>query len=141
MPNNNAQLDVRNFQTNAPNWSNVQATNGQWYSYSYTGGTDDHGGYETRTNSGTQTINVQVVADPRYDVTDVRFIDDDFHQLTWRGSSPKAFVITDANTHDTSSHYCVLITDTQAGAEIACDPMIKNDPSTPPMAQARHMSS
>ena len=37
-------LDVRNFATNAPGWTNVQGSNNQTYSYSYTGGDDGAGG-------------------------------------------------------------------------------------------------
>ena len=42
MPNNtpNINLDVRNFSSGDPGWHNVNASNGQPYSYCYTGGDD-----------------------------------------------------------------------------------------------------
>jgi hypothetical protein len=137
MPNNNASLDVRNFASNEPGWTNVQAPNGQTYSYAYSGGTDGVGGYETRVGNGVQTINVNVAADPRYDIQGVTFPGDIQNQLTWHGSA-RAGVITDVNTQAEQAHYCVTITDTQANTTFNCDPMISNDPRGP-TAQIRHM--
>lgn len=119
-------LDVRNFPTNAPGWTNVQASNNQTYSYSYTGGDDGAGGLEMTVGQGRDTAPIRIVADARYDITSCSFQNDVANQLTWNGSSTKAGSIVDANTAVENAEYTLLITDTTANCTIPCDPPVKN---------------
>lgn len=121
-------LDVRNFPTNAPGWTNVQASNNQTYSYSYTGGDDGAGGLVMTVGQGRDTAPVRIVADGRYDITNCTFTGDGADQLTWNGNSTKAGSIVDANTAVENAKYSIIVTDTTANCTIVCDPPVKNQP-------------
>jgi hypothetical protein len=122
-------LDVRNFATTATNWTNVTASNGQTYSYSYTGGDDGTGGLVMTVGQGRDTAPVRIVADQRYDITNCTFTGDGASQLTWNGNSTKAGSIVDANTAVENAEYTLLITDTVANCTVACDPPVRNVPT------------
>lgn len=121
-------LDVRNFATNASGWKNVQASNNQTYSYSYTGGDDGAGGLVMTVGQGRDTAPLRIVADPRYNITSCNFSGDGASQLTWNGNSTKAGSIVDANTAVENAEYALLITDTTANCTIVCDPPVRNQP-------------
>lgn len=134
MPNATPQvnLDLRNSAQTEPGWVNVVASNGQTYSYHYTGGDDGAGGLVQTVNQGRDTAPLRVNADPRYQLnssTPCVFKDDPNNQLTWNGQSPYAGSIIDANTAVETAKYTINITDTGNGnCSIPCDPIIKNDP-------------
>jgi hypothetical protein len=139
MSNPNANLTVQAGASTAPGWKNVNGNNGQPYSYLYGGGSDGVGGLDTTVGSGTQVMQVKLDTDQqRFQLADIQFFGDTQNQLTWNGTSNKVGTITDQNTQVETASYTVIVTDTQANTTIPCDPMIKNDPSTPPAAQIRH---
>lgn len=119
-------LDVRNFATNASGWTNVQASNNQTYSYSYTGGDDGAGGLVMTVGQGRDVAPVRIVADPRYNITSCSFQNDNANQLTWNGNSTKAGTITDTNSAVENAEYTLLITDTTANCTVSCDPPVRN---------------
>lgn len=127
MPNDkNANLQVQPGQTSG--WNQVQASNGQWYSYRYTGGSDGAGGLEATVGQGATTLHVDLDTDQqRYSVTNVS-VDDPNNQLTTSMSSNNVS-IRDKNDAIETGSYAITVSDSQAGgATIYCDPMIKNVP-------------
>jgi hypothetical protein len=135
MPNATPQinLDLRNSAQTEPGWVNVAASNGQTYSYSYTGGDDGAGGLVQTINRGRDTAPLRVNADRRYKIADTNgcvFTDDPNNQLTWNGNSPYAGSIVDANTAVETAKYTINITDTGNGnCNIPCDPPVRNEPN------------
>ena len=122
----NINLDVRNFASSDPGWRNVQASNNQVYSYSYTGGDDGAGGLVQVVGQGRDSAPVQLTADPRYEIESCVFIGDSGAQLSWAGGS-RAGTITDANTHVETAKFTIVVTDTANGdCTIQCDPPIIN---------------
>jgi hypothetical protein len=129
MPNTpNIALDVRNFASNEAGWYNVNASNNQPYSYSYTGGDDGSGGLEEVVNQGRDTAPIRLTADQRYQIQGVTFMNDTEHQLTWAGDGNRAGSIIDANTTVETAKYTVVVVDTTANCTINCDPEVKNKP-------------
>lgn len=132
MPNDsNANLQVQPGQT--PGWSQVQASNNQWYSYQYTGGSDGAGGLEVTVGQGSTTLHVSLDTDShRYSVSGVS-LNDPSNQLTENHSTNNVNII-DKNDAQENGSYAITVADSQANnATIYCDPMIKNVPSgTPP---------
>lgn len=131
MPNTpQINLDIRNSAQNEPGWVNVVASNGQTYSYSYTGGDDGVGGLVQTTGQGRDTAPLQVNADRRYQLSSSSpcvFSNDPNNQLTWNGQSPYAGSIVDANTAVETAKYTINITDTGNGnCNIPCDPRVIN---------------
>ena len=132
MPNATPQvdLDIRNSAQSDPGWVNVVASNGQTYSYSYTGGDDGHGGLVQTTGQGRDTAPLQLIADRRYQLRSTDpcvFTDDPYNQLTWNGQSPYAGSIVDANTAVETAKYTINVTDTGNGnCNIPCDPRVIN---------------
>jgi hypothetical protein len=130
MPNNtpNINLDVRNFSTSDPGWHNVNTSNGQPYSYCYTGGDDGVGGLISTAGQGRDTAPLQLVADPRYQISQCTFTNDTQSQLSWNGGN-RAGSIVDANEHVEDAEYSILVTDTSNGnCTIPCDPEVKIKP-------------
>ena len=132
MPNPTPQvnLDIRNSVQSDPGWINVQASNGQWYSYSYTGGDDGHGGLVQTSGQGRDTAPLQLNADRRYQLSSSNpcvFTNDTHDQLSWNGQSPYAGSIVDANTMVETAEYTINVTDTGNGnCNIPCDPRVIN---------------
>lgn len=121
-------LDVRNFASHGsdPNYTDVLASNQQWYSYAYTGGDDTHGGLIQTVGQGRDTAPLQLIADPRYQIDTCNFVNDDQHQLSWNGGQ-RAGSIVDANTQIETAKYTVIVTDTGNGnCTIPCDPTVEN---------------
>lgn len=120
-------LDIRNSGQSQPGWVNVQASNGQTYSYSYTGGDDGAGGLVQTTGQGRDTAPLRLNADQRYQIAGCAFKDDAENQLTWNGQSPYAGSIIDANTKVETAKYTLNVSDTGNGnCNIPCDPRIIN---------------
>ena len=134
MPNNiNANLQIQPGQV--PGWTQTQARNNAnlWYSYLYTGGSDGLGGMDVIVNSGAQTLHVDLDTDhQRYAISTVSFSDPS-SQLSWNGgASGNSINIVDKNDTQENAYYGIFVVDSQAnGAQIYCDPMIKNIP--PPL--------
>lgn len=132
MPNTpNINLDVRNFASHAsdPAYTDVQASNQQWYSYAYTGGDDGLGGLDQTVGQGRDTAPLQLVADPRYQINSCEFTDDSQNQLSWQGNGNRAGVITDQNSQVETAKYTIYVADTGNGnCTVRCDPPIKNIP-------------
>lgn len=127
MPNTpNIYLDVRNFASSDPGWHSVNASNGQTYSYCYTGGDDGQGGLVQTVGQGRDTAPVQLTADQRYQISQCNFTNDPQNQLSWNGSG-RAGAIIDANTQVETAEYSLLVADTGNGnCTIPCDPKIIN---------------
>ncbi len=130
MPNTpNINLDVRNFSSTDPGWHNVNASNGQPYSYSYTGGDDGAGGLVRVLSQGRDTAPVQLIADQRYQISGHTFTNDTQSQLSWSGNGNRAGNIIDANNQVETAEYSITVTDTDNGnCTIDCDPPVKNQP-------------
>jgi hypothetical protein len=124
----NISLDVRNFASSDPGWSNVLASNNQTYSYSYSGGDDGVGGLIQTAGQGRDTAPIRMTADQRYQINAVNFVNDDQHQLTWAGNGNYGGSIVDANTQVETAKYTIVISDTTAGCTVPCDPTVQNKP-------------
>ena len=130
----NVTLKVKPGAHDVHGWHTVTASNGQMYSFKYSGGHQDKGGLKTKVGDGEASIDVHVDTDRRYSIDHVHFTDDAYHQLFWQPvpGSDSSGVIIDANTKAEDADYTVVVADAQAGgATIPCDPMIQNDPRGP----------
>lgn len=128
MPNTpNINLDVRNAASTDPGWHTVSASNGQPYSYRYSGGDDGAGGLLQVVNQGRDTAPLQLIADQRYQISGHNFSNDTHNQLTWNGNGNRAGTIIDANNQVETAEYSITVTDTGNGnCTIECDPQIVN---------------
>ncbi|GAA0856075.1 hypothetical protein [Aliiglaciecola litoralis] len=129
MPDFSVTLDVqKSASVVGSKYINVQATNGQEYSFRYTGGSDGDGGITEIIGSGPSNITVTVSGFPRYEVSDIQFDNNDHNDLSHRVSADKSsVVITDTDVDPLNGYYKVLIKDTSAPqALLWCDPPIKN---------------
>jgi hypothetical protein len=126
-------LDIRLNGSSDPGWTNVKAGNGTTYGYKYSGGDDGAGGLVQtvdQSGNGRDTAPFQLVADNRYQISGVNFLNDTQNQLSWNGNSPRAGSIVDANTQVETAEYTVIVSDTQNGnALIVCDPPVRNQPT------------
>lgn len=126
---NSVSLDVRNAPSSGDGWINTTASNGATYSYKYTGGDPDsnNGTLTFTTGQGNAAIQLNLVADPRYQIDSVGFTGDDADQLSTNGNAPRSRVINDKNTAAIDANYKVNVTDTGSGnATVPCDPKIIN---------------
>lgn len=134
MPTNNPTsvfLDVRNSAGNGGGWTDVQASNGQTYSYKYTGGNNSGDGsvvYSVGGGNAAVTLVFAETADARYQFDGIAFIGDNADQLAAHGNAPRTRVINDRCSAAIDAQYKVTVRDTTANATIPCDPMIKNKP-------------
>jgi len=132
--NETVTLKIKPGATSGGGWQNTVASNGQTYSFKYTGGENDNGGLKTKVGDGAASIALSVDTDNRYAINNVTFTADAYNQLTWRptAGSNASGAILDANTEAENADYAVLVIDAQAnGATIPCDPMIQNEPRGP----------
>lgn len=135
MPSPNAiSLDVRNFATTGDGWTNTQASNGQTYSYKYTGGDPDtnNGTLTFTVGHGNAAVNFSLIADSRYTVGSIGFTGDNASdpQLSTTGSAPRSRVLNDKNTAAINANYKVNVIDTGSGnVTVPCDPQITNKPA------------
>ncbi|MUV13126.1 hypothetical protein [Noviluteimonas gilva] len=139
MSNENVNLKVQPGSNNGNGWVNVTAPNTQQqYSFKYTGGDQDNGGLKTKIGDGTATINVSLNGNNRYSVTGVNFASDTTPPQLSSTHSTDTAVVTDLNTAQLNSDYCVMVLDSTNGSLIPCDPMIHNDPKNPVMPRINH---
>ena len=127
-------LKVKPGATQGNGWHTVTASNGQMYSFKYSGGYQDKGGLKTKVGDGEASIDLHVDSDHRYSIDQVQFADDAYHQLSWLPDpgSDASGVILDANTQAEDADYAIIVADAKAaGATIPCDPMIQNEPRGP----------
>ena len=128
----NVTLKVKPGADHGQGWNTVTASNGQMYSFKYSGGHQDKGGLKTKVGDGAASIDVHVDTDHRYTIDQVHFTDDAYHQLSWLPAGDSAGAILDLNTQAEDADYAVIVADANAGgATIPCDPMIQNDPRGP----------
>lgn len=134
MPNNNPTnvcLDVRNFATNGGGWTNVQASNGQTYSYLYSGGNNGGNGsvvYSVGRGNAAITLVFASTTDSRYQFSAITFTGDNAGQLSTHGNAPRTRVINDQCSATINAQYKVTVLDTTANVTIPCDPLIRNQP-------------
>lgn len=128
MPNSPViKLDIRFGGSSDPGWTNVTASNGQSYGYSYTGGDDNAGNLHQTVGQGRDVVPLQLTADHRYRIAGCTITDDPNNQLTWNGNSPYAGTLIDANTAVANAKYTINVTDTGNGnCDIPCDPRVIN---------------
>ena len=140
--NETVTLKLKPGDSSGNGWINTTASNGQPYSFKYTGGENGNGGLKTKVGDGQATINLSVDTDSRYTINGVNFVHDTSQQLSWQANtgSQSAGVITDQNSVAENSDYVTVVVDAQANnATIYCDPMIQNDPRGPmPMPRLMH---
>jgi hypothetical protein len=58
----NVTLDCRNFSTNGDGYTNVTGSNGQPYSYKYTGGTDGNGNVTVKKEGQNRRSNTVIMS-------------------------------------------------------------------------------
>jgi len=122
-------LDVRNPQCPVlPGWTTVQASNGQQYSYLYSGGTDGRGDAEFQVGTGQQQVQINLVCDIRYQIQSVSVSGDARGDFSISGSDPRSRTITDTDNDEETVEYSVTVLDTTANCTISCDPQIRNQP-------------
>jgi hypothetical protein len=122
-------LDVRNYSSGGRDgYTDVIASNGNTYSYKYTGGSDGHGNVNVTVGRGQASIEVTVGGDPRYNITNITFNPADT-QFTWHaGGRAAVAVIVDTAVTVVSVKYTATVFDINAGCSIPCDPVIHNVP-------------
>lgn len=128
----NVSLDVRNFSSNGDGYTNVNGSNGQPYSYKFTGGNkpSNNGDVTVATGRGQAAINVQVGTDRRYSITNITFNPQDT-QFSWHaGNNAAVAVIVDTAVANATVKYTVTVTDSTANCTVPCDPMIQNTAPT-----------
>lgn len=125
-----ATLDIRDTASTDKGWTNVEASNGATYSYQYTGGNQpaNNGSILNAVGGGqaATTLGFAKELDRRYTFDKVSFTGDNAEQLSVAGNAPQERIITDRCTAVIDAEYHALVRDTEAGATIACDPMIRN---------------
>lgn len=127
----NVNLDVRNFPSSGDGYTNVTASNGQTYSYKFTGGnsSSNNGDVNVPIGHGQAAITVHVGGDPRYHVSNITFNPTNT-QFGWQaGGNAAVAVIIDTAVAVVDVKYSVVVLDTTANCTINCDPMIKNVPN------------
>jgi hypothetical protein len=128
-------LDVRNSSSNGGGWVNVTAANGAPYSYLYTGGNQpgNNGSVFFGVGGGNAAVTLGFASstDNRYQFVGdaVSFQNDTQSQLSTHGNAGRTRVINDSCNAQLDGSFKVLVTDTTANTTIACDPVIKNQPS------------
>ena len=132
MPNpNGVSLDVRNFASSGDGWTNTTASNGQTYSYKYTGGdaNSNNGKVTCTIGHGNAAITLTSIAASQYQIGTITFTGDNASdpQLSTQGNATGSRVINDKNTAAINANYKVNIIDTgNSGVTVPCDPPIIN---------------
>jgi len=106
-------------------YTDTTASNGNTYSYRYTGGSGN-GGDLTFTQRGAVTIVLQLKGDRRYTISNVSFPSDPNNQLSWVSNSPTTGVIHNKNDAVQVAEYKVTVSDSAANCTVPCDPQIIN---------------
>ena len=82
--NETVTLKVKPGDTSGNGWTSTTASNGQPYSFKYSGGENGNGGLKTKVGDGQATIALSVDTDNRYSLFGVNFVQDNSHQLSWQ---------------------------------------------------------
>ena len=124
MPPIDARLDIRNrAMPEGSGWANVTASNGQTYSYHYTGGSDGKG--NVTVTQADQEIVIDLICDPRYHVDGVD-LQDPKGDIT-PSHTTRRVTLTDSNADKNYDvYYAIDINDTSASCTFRCDPEIHN---------------
>lgn len=130
MSDKSVSLDIRYVPAEpGDGFTDVGVINGRTYCYKYTGGDDGAGGVTHTIGEGSAKITVNLIADPRYTIDSVSFIDDrnDDVQLSAHPKHDRQHEIHNRNTKAINAKYKVQVKDTGNGnAAIPCDPPIVN---------------
>lgn len=121
-------LDLRDHGNGpTPGYTQVTASNGLFYYFKYTGGTDGSGNVTVKQNKPAK-ITITAGTDARYRVCGV-WVESDWQGDTsgsWSGTT--AIIEDDAVDLETGMDYVVMIADTGSKAIFRCDPKIRNVP-------------
>lgn len=130
MSDKSVSLDIRYVPAEpGDGFTDVGVINGRTYCYKYTGGDDGAGGVTHTIGEGSAKITVNLIADPRYTIDSVSFVDDrnDDVQLSAHPKHDRQHEIHNRNTKAINAKYKVQVKDTGNGnAAIPCDPPIVN---------------
>lgn len=130
MPDKSVSLDIRYVPAESGDgFTDVGVINGRTYCYKYTGGDDGAGGVTHTIGEGSAKITVNLIADPRYRIDSVSFVNDrnDDVQLSAHPKHDRQHEIHNRNTKAINAKYKVQVKDTGNGnAAIPCDPPIVN---------------
>lgn len=120
-------LDVRNSRQSDPGWTNVQASNNQWYGYEYAGGSDGSGNVVEQ-GRGSEEITINLIADANYyKMHDINFLDDPLNQLSKKSLVDLQIVIKDKNDKvESNAYYKITVKDKVADCTLVCDPYVSN---------------
>jgi len=134
MPSNNptsVTLDVRNSAASGEGWINATGSNGQPYSYRYSGGNQpaNNGNVSYGVGGGNAAITLTLAADARYQIQGINFVNDPQGQLSTHGNANTMRVINDSCSGALEAQYKVTVLDTTANATVPCDPMVFNVPT------------
>lgn len=122
----NVSLDCRNFKTtNDDTYTNVKGSNNKWYSFKYTGGTDNKGNVTVTKGNPTDVV-VTIHADSRYDVSDTDVTNDPKGDISKSKSQKSATFADSASDEEHGIYYKVTVLDTVANATFDADPRIDN---------------
>lgn len=134
MPNPDVtiSLDLRNAN---PGGTGYKATTGNTnFSYKFTGGTDGNGAFvfpASERGHGTKQIKVQLIADPRYAITNVAISGDTEGQISCPPGlrQNRSWVINDIDSAQEHGYFSVTCSfDAPPKAtNIGCDPLWQND--------------
>ena len=130
MTDKRVDLDIRYVRAEpGDGFTDAGHINGRDYCYKYTGGDDGAGKLSHVVNHGEATITVHLIADPRYKISDIHFVNDHATepQLSKRGRADRSHVFHNKNTREMNAQYKITVIDTGNGnASIPCDPPIIN---------------
>lgn len=132
MPNpNGVSLDVRNSASSGDGWTDTTASNGQTYSYKYTGGDEgtNNGKVTCTIGNGNAAITLTLIAASQYQIGTITFTGDSATdpQLSTQGNATGSRVINDKNTVAINANYKVNVIDTgNSNVTVPCDPPITN---------------
>ena len=121
----NVTLDCRNTRTDGGGYTNVEASNGQIYSYKYSGGSDGNGNVEVVKGTPTE-IQVTIQADSRYHVDDTIVTNDPNRDITVTKADLTATFTDNAEDVEAGIEYSIKVKDTVANATFIADPKIDN---------------
>lgn len=122
----NISLDCRNFKTtNDKSYTNVKGSNKEWYSFRYTGGTDNKGNVTVIKGNPTDVV-VTIHADSRYDVSATAVRNDPKGDISKSKSQKAATFADNAADEEHDIYYTVTVLDTVANATFDADPRIDN---------------
>jgi hypothetical protein len=126
------ELDVAPGTRNDDGWTPTTGSNGQPYSYRYSGGdtTNSRGEVSFKINGGRGVLNLSLLPRDRFQFSGncISFQNDPQGQLSAVGNAPYTRVINDTCSAALNARYKVVVTDTTASATVPCDPPIRNDP-------------